>query len=351
MRLRNLFVRNGKLRVFVVPILLLMLLIAMAGCGLMELAQGFQYEKVELDREELGISEEFSLDVPDGITNIALFGIDARDESFTGLSDSIMIISIDAIHNDIKIISVMRDSLVEVEGYGYQKINAAYNLGGAPLAIKTLNQTFDLNIQDYATVDFVGMAEIIEMVGGIEVELTEAEVRNANIHIESMHRQRGTAEDYLTEAGLQRLNGVQAVAFSRIRKVATINGTNNDPGRTERQRLVMHQMFDKALSMKITDYPKLIRALLPYMETSLDYGEILYLAGILTKDGLQFKEARMPSYEIMIAYGMNVPGLGSCCYYNLDYAAAQMNAFIFEDITFEEYIEQNGVDYTRWFFD
>ncbi|MBR2012715.1 MAG: LCP family protein [Clostridia bacterium] len=340
---------RGKLRVFIVPMILIAILLTMAGCGVMEIINSFRYNKVKLNYDELGISAELAMDAPDGITNIALFGIDARNDSFRGLSDSIMVISIDAVHNDIKIISVMRDSLVEVEGFGYQKINAAYNLGGAPLAIKTLNQTFKLNITDYATVDFVGMAEIIEAVGGIEVELTEAEVQNANVHIRSMHRERGTAEDYIEQAGMQKLNGVQAVAFSRIRKVATVNGTNNDPGRTERQRLVMRQMFDKALSMRATQYPRLIKALLPYMETSLDYDEIFELAGILVNEGLQFKEARMPSFDIMIEYGKYVPGLGSCCYYNLDYAAKQMNAFIFEDISFEQYIEENGVDLTRWY--
>ena len=340
---------RGKLRIFIVPLILIILLLTMAGCGVMELINCFRYNKIRLDYEELGISAELTMRAPKGITNIALFGIDARNDSFRGLSDSIIIVSVDAIHNDIKMISVMRDSLVEVEGYGYQKINAAYNLGGAPLAIKTLNQTFDLNISNYATVDFVGMADIIEVLGGIEAELTEAEVRNANIHIESMHRERGTAEDYIEQAGWQKLNGVQAVAFSRIRKVATINGTNNDPGRTERQRYVMGQMLQKALSMRPSQYPRLIKTLLPYMETSLGYEEIFELAGILSSENLQLKEERMPSFDIMIDYGMNVPHLGSCCYYNLDYAASQMNAFIFEDVTFDEYTKLYEVDFTEWY--
>lgn len=340
---------RGKLRVFIVPMILITILLTIAGFGVMEIVNSFRYNKVKLNHEDLGISAELAMDAPDGITNIALFGIDARNDSFRGLSDSIMIVSVDAVHNNIKLISVMRDSLVEVEGYGYQKINAAYNLGGATLAIKTLNQTFDLNISDYATVDFVGMVDIIELLGGIEAELTEAEVKDANIHIESMHRERGTAEDYIERAGKQRLNGVQAVAYSRIRKAATINGTNNDPGRTERQRMVMRQMLDKALSIRASQYPRLIKALLPYMETSLDYSEIFEMAGILTNEGLRLKEERMPSFDIMIEYGLNVPRLGSCCYYNLDYAAKQMNAFVFEDISFDQYIEENGVDLTEWY--
>lgn len=349
MKRNGLLIRRGKLRVFVVPMILIVLLLSMAGCGVMELIRSFRYNTIRLDYNELGISAELEMDAPKGITNIALFGIDARNDSFRGLSDSIMIVSVDAIHNDIKLISVMRDSLVEVEGYGYQKINAAYNLGGAPLAIKTLNQTFDLNISNYATVDFVAMADIIEILGGIEAELTEAEVQNANIHIESMHRERGTAEDYIKEAGRQKLNGVQAVAYSRIRKVATISGSNNDPGRTERQRYVMGQMLEKALSMRPSQYPRLIKTLLPYIETTLDYDDIFELAGILTSENMQLKEEQMPAYEIMIDFGLNVPRLGSCCYYNLDYAADQMNAFIFEDISFEEYMENNGVDFTEWY--
>lgn len=340
---------RGKLRVFIVPMILITILLTIAGFGVMEIVNSFRYNKVKLNYEDLGISAELAMDAPDGITNIALFGIDARNDSFRGLSDSIMIVSVDAVHNNIKLISVMRDSLVEVEGYGYQKINAAYNLGGATLAIKTLNQTFDLNISDYATVDFVGMVDIIELLGGIEAELTEAEVKDANIHIESMHRERGTSKDYIERAGKQRLNGVQAVAYSRIRKAATINGTNNDPGRTERQRMVMRQMLDKALSIRASQYPRLIKALLPYMETSLDYSEIFEMAGILTNEGLQLKEERMPSFDIMIEYGLDVPRLGSCCYYNLDYAAKQMNAFVFEDISFDQYIQENGVDLTEWY--
>ncbi len=350
--LKNFFLRNGKLRVYVVPAVLLIVLAGFGCKGMIDLVDNFRYKQNSLlqSEEDLGINADFHMNAPKGITNIALFGIDARNENFHGLSDSIMIISIDAEHNDIKIVSVLRDSLVPIEGYGHQKINAAYNFGGPQLAVKTLNQVFNLNIRHYATVDFVSMADIIEVVGGIEAELSEAEVRNANVHIESMHRERGTALDYIKEPGKQTLNGVQAVAYARIRKVSNFNGTANDPGRTERQRLVMRQLFDKALAMDISKYPKMIRALLPYMETSLTYKDILNLAGLLTSDGVELKEERIPADRAMIQYGMSVPGLGSCHYYNLDYAAKMMNAFLFEDISFREYMDTNGVDYTRWFY-
>ncbi len=347
---KRIFVRDGRLRPCILPIVMLALLTVLLGLGATRLVSAFEYNRVEIskDPEDLGIAKP-EVYLPDGITNVALFGIDARNDEFKGLSDSIMIITIDADHNDIKVTSILRDSLVEIEGYGYQKINAAYNLGGAELAIKTLNQTFDLNIRDYATVDFVSMADIIDFVGGVEVELTDKEVRNANVQIKSMHTERGTDLDYIEESGVQTLNGIQAVAFARIRKAATVTGSVDDAGRTERQRLVMYQLFQKALAMDITKYPAMIRAMLPCMETSLTYTDIFQLAGLLTNPGLTFKEARIPANEALIAYGLNVKGLGSCKYYNLDYAAKMLNAFIYEDIPFDEYMEENGVDRTPWF--
>lgn len=349
--IKKIFTHEGQLRPYILPAATFLCLLAVVGLGAVNLVDAFRaysYNQTEITQNEteLGITK---MDMPKGITNIALFGIDSREDNFEGLSDSIMIITIDAVHNDIKLTSVMRDSLVKVEGHGHQKINAAYSLGGPELAIKTLNQTFDLNIRDYATVDFVSMAGIVDAVGGIEAELTNSEVRQANQHLYWMNIERGTAYDKIEKAGLQTLNGVQAVAFARIRKTATVNGTNDDAGRTERQRLVMRQLFDKALKMDVANYPNMIKALLPCMETSLTYNKIFELAGILTSSGVTLKEARIPANEAIIKHGLNVQYLGSCMYYNLDYAADMLNAFIFADTSFEEYMEANGVDRTPWF--
>lgn len=345
--IRKLLTANGRLRVWIIPMVLLLICGVLTVGGVRQLVSAFRYNRTQLsqDPNDLGIN----MNLPDGITSIALFGIDARNNNFKGLSDSIMIITADAEHNSIKLISVMRDSLVKVDGYGYQKINAAYSLGGPQLAIKTLNQTFGLNIRNYATVDFVSMAGLIDVVGGIEAELTASEVKNANVQIKYMNIERGTKLDYIEEAGKQTLNGIQAVAFSRVRYVATVNGTRDDFGRTERQRLVMEQLFRKALEMDIKKYPAMIRTMMPYMETSLSYGDIFDLAGILTSEGLSFKQARIPADKAVINDGLSVRGLGSCLYYNLDYAAKLINAFIYDDISFEDYMEANGVDRTGWY--
>ncbi|MBQ6824278.1 MAG: LCP family protein [Clostridia bacterium] len=337
---------------FLVPSLVTVCALVVCGFGIGRVAEtlkSFQYNQTEISKndEDLGISVK--MDVPEGITNIALFGVDSRDEAFTGLSDSIMIVTVDAVHNDIKVTSIQRDTLVKIGG-NYQKINAAYNIGGAQLAIKTLNQSFGMNIRHYATVDFVSMADIIDTVGGVEVEVTEGEVKQANAQIWDMYVTRGTVYDTIDAPGKQVLNGVQAVAFARIRKTPTVNGTYDDAGRTERQRLVMRLLFEKALKMSVNKYPAMIKAMLPCMETNLTYAEIFELAGILTSGGVTMKEARLPADRALISYNLRVKGLGSCKYYNLDYAGKMLNAFVFEDVEFEDYMDEHGVDRTEWFF-
>ena len=314
---------------------------------------GYQYDPLTKDPNELGVDE--SIDYPDEITNIALFGLDSRAkkqegaEYQQGLSDSIMIISINSSTGSIKLVSVMRDSLVNVEGHGYQKINAAYSIGGPLLAVKTLNQTYRLNIKDYAIVDFEGMVEIVDAVGGIELELTPAEIHYTNAGIEEIARVRGLKPTYVSKAGKQPMNGLQAVSFSRIRYVPTINGTRDDYGRTERQRLVMTRLFEKALDLPLTQYPSLIRTILPYVQTSLGYDDIFKLAKVLKADGVSMQQGRIPLDECVITGGLNVPHIGSCVYYDLEYSADLLNAFFFEDISFEAYMAQHGVWKHNWY--
>ena len=238
-KLKNMLARMPKLSSLhpaAVPCLLTVVMLVLCGWGtarVVKTLQSFRYNQTTISKndEDLGIDSTIHMDVPEGITNIALFGVDSRDTEFTGLSDSIMIVTVDAEHNDIKVTSIQRDSLVKIRG-SYQKINAAYNLGGAELAVKTLNQSFGMNIRHYATVDFVSMAAIIDTVGGIEVEVTEGEMKQANAQIWDMYVTRGTVYDTIDQPGKQVLNGVQAVAFARVRKTPTVNGTNDDAGRT-----------------------------------------------------------------------------------------------------------------------
>ncbi len=311
----------------------------------------FQYDRNDaldaLSDTELGVNSSLS----NNVTNIALFGIDTRNviSGTRGNSDSIMILSIDKTHNTIKITSVMRDMLTPIEGHAANKVNAAYAYGGPELAIKTLNQVFNLNIRDYATVNFAGMADIIDAMGGIEVDITEAERQDANKHIRWLSVTSGTPNVQIARAGLQNLSGTQAVAFARIRYVSTSSGVRDDYGRTDRQRYVMEQLFNKALSMGKSKYPSVIKALLPHMETSLTYADILSMSGILTGD-ISFKQARIPQGYAMQISNRDFPTyLGAALYINLDYAAEMLHGFIYDDIHPDDYIKQYPADTTPWY--
>ncbi len=315
----------------------------------------FQYNRNStldgLTNEQLGISAE-SEEKAGSIINIALFGIDTRNlNSFSGRSDSMMILTIDTEHDSIKITSVLRDTLVPLEGYGPQKLNAAYAYGGPELAIKTLNQAFDLNIRDYATVNFAGMADIIDAMGGIEVDITEAERVEANKHIRWLSVTSGTPSTVIQKSGKQLLNGTQAVSFARIRKISTADGTQGDYGRTDRQRFVMEQLLTKVLSMSASQYPATIKSLLPYMETSLTYSEILEMSSILTSK-VQFAQARIPQGYDMDIYVKDYPDyVGSVKYYNFEYATKMLHAFIYENIHPDEFVKTNPPDRTPWYTD
>ena len=334
--------KTKKTVISIVAVLLVLLIIALSTFFIV-----FKYRyngMFGISGEELGVTTE---NLPEGVTNIALFGVDSRANKFKGNTDSIMVLSVDTVHKKIKITSVMRESLVNINGYSPYKINSAYAKGGPSLAINTLNTNFGLNITEYATINFSGMSKIIDAVGGIEVELTNAEVKDANIHIKYMAQEQDVEATYIKKAGKQLLNGLQAVSFSRIRHVATVDGVNNDYGRTDRQRLVMNQLFNKALTLSPGELTKLVKTCLPYLETSLDYFEIIKLAGILMVDGIQFSQMRIPQQDYVIS-GMSVRG-GSTVYYNLNYAKDVLHAYIYDDMSYEDYKAENGVDKTGWY--
>ena len=316
-----------------------------------DLTKDYNYQ--ELDDPEI----EQIKPIDNQIMNIALFGIDSREKDFTGLSDSIMILSINKKTAEIKLISIMRDSFVNLperngKTYKPNKINSAYSRGGASYAIKTLNQNFGLDIKEYATVNFYGMAEIIDAVGGIEIDVLKREINatrgiNACIMEQALHLGIDNPP-YVNEPGLQVLSGIQAVAWARIRAVSTEQGTANDYGRTDRQRIVMEKLLNKALATDVSKYPALIKAILPHMQTSLGFGEILSLATDVLGKQVKFRQTRIPQPE----YVMPISGVsyaGSVVYYDLAFATKIIHAIIYDGVTQEEFVEQNGIEKNKWY--
>lgn len=255
-------------------VILLFTIVALLGgtfgaCGY-SILDKIENKEIAKSDEELGIVEN---NKSDKVINIALFGVDSRDtEGSGGRSDTIMIASLDKEHDKIKLTSLMRDTYIEIPGRGMDKLTHAYAYGGPELAIKTINQNFDMNIRDYATVDFFGLESIIDALGGVEVDVQDYEIKALNKSVKGIDDITNSNTFKITDSGLQTLNGRQAVAYARIRKVG-----NGDYQRTERQRVVLEQIINKGMNAGITQYPKLLDTMLPYVETSLSKTNILSL--------------------------------------------------------------------------
>ncbi len=289
---------------------------------------------ISKDKESLGIAS--GVIEHNEITNIALFGVDTRSStSFKGLADSIMVLSIDEVHNKIKLTSIMRDTRVYMgEGYvgtanGYDKINHSYSYGGAELAIKALNSNFGLNIQDYVTVNFNGLANIIDSFGGIDIEITAGEAREINEHLEYLIKigSGPTWDDILsnTAGGMTHLTGDQAVAYSRIRNIG------GDTERVIRQQKVLSTLASKASAISPLDYPEVIQGSVAYCETSLSIDKIIDMASILT-ESFTIETMSIPDNLVNtpITSGNMENGLWMWTYDTAS-AGVEINQFIYEE--------------------
>ncbi|SHH02873.1 LCP family protein [Pedobacter caeni] len=243
--------------------------------------------------EALGISGEVQKKIKamtNPPVNIALFAVDRRTEQEAGNSDVVMIISIDQLNKKIKMSSIMRDTYVKIEGKGMDKINAAFAIGGPQLAIKTINQNFDLDIKDYMNVDFYGAAKIVDALGGIILNVKAAELPYLNNYLDELAIYDQVPAVHVDAPGLQKLNGKQTVAYTRIRAVG-----NGDAERTERQRSVLISIFDKIKGSGQEIFPVFATEILPNIETSMANFTLLNFAGnILKAKNNVIEQARFP---------------------------------------------------------
>ena len=230
----------------------------------------------------------------DKYLNIALFGLDSREQELSASnSDTIMVVSINTESKEVKLVSVYRDSYQKIYNGRqpfYSKINAASASGGPEGAINTLNQNFDLDIKDYVTVNFNGIATIIDLLGGVDVNLTEEEQMYVNGYLTETRMITGMDADDIYQYGQKiHLNGLQATAYCRIRYTALYmeDGTvyNNDFGRTARQRIVLTQLVEKAksagLSQVLSLCDEVFKSENDIFKTSLTYDEVMDLIPVL----------------------------------------------------------------------
>lgn len=252
---KNSKIKNSKIKYIILPLILVIL--GLVGVGTYYINSKInKVQKVEINKENLSINEK-KVKEEKHIKNIALFGIDAPKEK-AGRSDAIMILTLDEEHKVMKLTSIMRDSYVDIPGHGDDKITHAYAFGGPELAMKTLNENFKVNVEDFMAVNFTSLPEIIDKLGGVKI----------NIIPEEIHHIPG-----ITSPGEQVLNGEQALAYSRIRYA-----TGGDYRRTERQRVVLEAVFEKLKLTPTKEYPSLIDEFLPYIETNMSSMDMIKLA-------------------------------------------------------------------------
>lgn len=237
--------------------LLLMTIVLFTFYSPFEEAAAVDAPSIEIDSQE----EQQSFEV----TNILLLGIDSGREKYEAVrSDTIMILSIDKENQKLKLSSIMRDTYVEVEGKGWLKLNEAYAYGGPELALKSVNENFNLNIESYVVVDFVGLSNIIDALGGIDLEIKDREINEINKYMKEVAEIKKEKPTPLLTGGVQSLNGNQAVAYARIRQVG-----EGDFERSERQSNVMSSLFNKLQNQEAAQYPSIAVKLLPYVKTNL----------------------------------------------------------------------------------
>ena len=216
----------------------------------------------------------------DGYWNIAVFGVDSRSGSLEkgALSDVELICSINKKTNEISLVSVYRDTYLQIDEKGnFDKINEAYFLGGHEQAVSALERNLDIEIDDYATFNWKAVADAINLLGGIDLEITDKEFAYINSFITETVESTGVGSHHLEHSGMNHLDGVQAVAYSRLRLMDT------DFNRTERQRKVIMLALEKAKQADISVLSNIVAGVLPQLSTSIGAEDVMPIAKSISK--------------------------------------------------------------------
>lgn len=272
---------------------------------------------VEIPEEDIeistGVEEKLS-----GYRNIVLLGLDSSE--YTGRSDCIIIFSLNQETNDVKMTSIYRDTYVEVPGYGYTKINHAYAYGGASLALSTINRNLDLDIKEFVTINFEIVKDVVDYVGGVEIDITSAEA---------------TQISGISKVGKYNLTGEQALAYGRIRKI------DSDYKRTERMRTVINAVFNKVKKMSLTEMNTFVDKILPEVQTNIKMSEI---TAMLTKvTSFNIKESTGWPYEVQ---GKTINGIWYGVPRTLKTSVQKLHQELFDDEEYETTETVNKISQT-----
>lgn len=211
------------------------------------------------------------------IENILLIGLDGTNDKLPKRSDTMIILTIDKLNKSLKLTSLARDTLVKIPGRGEEKLTHAYAYGQEELLMQTINENFDLDIKDYAVVNFKSFIDIVDIIGGVDINVNEKEIHHLNEVIKecySVNNDDAKNIEYITSSGNHNLNGYQALAYARIRKLDTIYK------RDERQRLILTNIAHKLSDVSISKYPQIAKSILRHIKVNIAFNKIIDLAFI-----------------------------------------------------------------------
>ena len=249
--------KGGILKVLGVLLIIILILLGLAlGIGYAFISDKLSNVNfVDIDEANIELNSGVEQELKD-YRNIAIFGLDSRDNSFSNSrSDCIIIVSINKKTNDVKLTSVYRDTYVDIEGHGLDKITHAYAYGGPELAMSTLNKNLDLNITEFVTVNFDTVETIVDSIGGITLTITDSEASQIGF----------------SSGGTYTLDGKEALAYSRIRKI------DSDYQRTERMRTVLEAVFNKVKKQELSEISNFVDIVLPHISTNMSTNSIISL--------------------------------------------------------------------------
>ena len=339
--------RKKKRRKRIVVLVIELVILALLGV--------VAYGMFKLDKLDFNVLDEKKLDVykdTGPYTNIALFGLDSREGELEGgvQSDTIMIASINNETNDVKLVSVYRDTLLQQKDGTYEKANSAYTRGGPEEAISLLNRNFDLDIKNYASVNFNALVDVIDLLGGLEIEMTQEEAFYCNGYAFETAQVTGKEMTQIKEeAGTQLLDGVHAVGYARIRYTE-----GNDFKRTERQRIVLEKVVEKAKKASFTTLNKIIDEVFPQVSTSFSSADLLGFAAnamnynIVDTSGFPFEVTTSDnvlhhsgSYVVPIDFSANVSRLHEYLFDEKNYTPSDTVQQIDSDIVYLTGVDEN----------
>lgn len=271
-------------------------------------------EKADKETENKTDKDTTVKTVSKDVTNILLLGTDSRLKgNRRSRTDTMVILSIDKKNKRLTMTSVLRDTYVKIPGVGKNRLNAAFVFGGPKLLFKTFEENFDIHLDRYVQIDFYNFVSLVDTVGGVDLSLSEAEIKVMNKSYipyinAGLSKNKNSFLVKVNSSGKYHLNGVQALAYSRIRYVG-----HGDFGRTERQRKVLTQLIKKTKNLSISELNDLADIILPMLSTNLKQGEVMSLL-LNAKEYLNYKlvSGRMPvdgSYKYLSIRGASVLGV------------------------------------------